>query len=71
MTTRIPLVLISGIPQELPATDTVVPGPTVMAFRQADGTTVWLPLTVLEEELPPAPAVTADSPTKLFFMAGW
>lgn len=68
MATRRPLVLITGVPQELPTADTVAAGPTVMRFVEADGTEVWLPLTVLEEELPPVPAA---SPTTAFFMAGW
>lgn len=66
MTTRRPLVLVSGSPQELPSGDDVAAGPTVLRFVKADGTETWLPSSVGE-----GTTIVEASPSKSFFMAGW
>lgn len=68
MAARRPLVLIAGTPRECPTADTVMAGPSMVHFTQADGTVVWLPLTTLDE---PLPAVPVQSTTTSYFMAGW
>lgn len=67
MAERRPLVLIAGIPQELPTADSIAAAQTVLYYVKADGTEIWLPSNAGEGST----VIPAASPSKAFFMAGW